>query len=185
MRCAECGAELRRTTEPIVESYKGEIISVDGIEHMQCDSCGYYELSLEDADRLSSAIADEYAHRMGLLSPADIRGLRKALGMSQREFEKMIGVSSPTASRWETGAVQQSKPVDNLMRILRDVPEARSLLMERTVSKFQSRSYQSDIETSIHRNGGNVAPHNGGYGKILEFKRTKSGFESTIGAKEA
>ena len=54
--------------------------------------------------------------------------MRSDLGLTQHEFESLLGVSKPTASRWENGASQQSITANNLMRLIRDVPEARKYL---------------------------------------------------------
>lgn len=128
MICSECGGALRETREPIVEEYRGERFSVSGIRHFVCDSCGSYELLAEGADLLSQKIADQYAARHELLTPAEIKEARKSLGLTQVEFERLLGVSSPTCSRWENGAVQQSKSSDRLIRLIADVPGAKEYL---------------------------------------------------------
>lgn len=43
----------------------------------------------------------------------------------------MLGVSSPTVSRWETGYMQQTLMADNLMRLVGQLPGAATLLMRR------------------------------------------------------
>lgn len=93
-----------------------------------CDSCGSYELLAEDADLMSQKIADQYAARHELLTPAEIKEARRSLGLTQVEFERLLGVSSPTCSRWENGAVQQSKSSDRLIRLIADVPGAKEYL---------------------------------------------------------
>lgn len=117
MRCMDCGAELRRTTEPITEVYKGYSLTVCGIEHYVCDSCGEYEVDPDAANELSQALLAEYARARGLLAPHEIRSIRKRLGMTQAEFEELLGVSTPTVSRWETGAAAPSKSVCKLMQL--------------------------------------------------------------------
>lgn len=144
MRCAECGSELRETSEPIIETYRGESITINGIRHMQCDRCGEYELSADEADRLSRMLADEYARRHGLLSPSEIRSLRKSLGMTQRQFEEAVGVTSPTCSRWENGTSQQSRTADRLMRVMRDVPGVVDHLTS-SGSKVVTGRYEGEI----------------------------------------
>lgn len=102
MFCAECGHDMRLTSEPMRETFRGEEFVVDGIERYVCDECGEYSISPEMADRLTERLAREYAMRHGLLAPDEIRGVRKALGLRQSEFERVLGVSTPSASRWET-----------------------------------------------------------------------------------
>lgn len=131
MRCLECGAEMRWTDEPITEEYRGENITVSGIGRYVCDQCGNDEMAAKDAERLARSLASEYAHARGLLSPDEIKEFRTSIGITQKEFERMVGVSSPTVSRWESGAMQQSKPVDNLIRAMRDHREVLYDSLER------------------------------------------------------
>lgn len=145
MRCTECGSEMRFTSEPIKEKYKGEELTVNGTSRWVCDKCGNDVMDASEADRLGRKLANAYATSNGLLSPDEIRELRKSLGMGQKDFERLLGVSSPTVSRWETGSVQQSKPVDNLMRVIRAVPEARRLLLEKAETQYKSSAYSTEI----------------------------------------
>lgn len=138
MICCECGHEMRLTNEPMRETYRGEEIVVDGIERWSCDDCGNYVVPLEQADRLSRSLADAYAEEHHLLSPGEVRSARRELGMTQKEFESMLGVSSPSASRWESGKVAQSKPVDLLIRVARDVIGAAEYLIGETAGKVAS-----------------------------------------------
>ena len=127
MRCMECGKEMQFTTAPMTEIYRGEKITVKGIEHYICE-CGNDEMTAAEATKLAHALASQYAKAHGLLSPSDIKDLRSDLGLTQREFESLLGVSKPTGSRWENGASQQSITANNLMKLIRDVPEARKYL---------------------------------------------------------
>ena len=130
MRCLECGAEMRHERGPVTESYRGEAFTVDGIDRWVCDACGNDEMTAAEAEKLARGLAGEYARAHGLLSPDEVRALRTSLGLRQKDFERLMGVSSPTASRWETGAVQQSVMANKLMTLLRDCPAAREQMFE-------------------------------------------------------
>lgn len=123
MRCMDCGSEMRWTTERIVEEYRGVRVSAEGIGHFVCDGCGEYELDAKEAKKLSLQLASGFARAKGLLTPLEIRAIRKGLGLTQTQFEKILGVSTPTASRWETGAMVPSKSVCKLMMLLSANPE--------------------------------------------------------------
>ena len=123
MLCMDCGLQMRLSTEPIVEKYKGVSVTVTGVEHYVCDSCGEYQLDAAAADELSKQLIEGYARQCGLLTPNQIREARKRLGMTQTEFEAALGVSTPTASRWETGVMPPSKPVCKLIQALIDKQE--------------------------------------------------------------
>lgn len=98
MRCTECGSEMRFTSEPMKEIYKGEEFTVASIERWVCDKCGNDVMKANEADRLGRELADAYATRKGLLTPAEIHKLRESFGMNEKFFENPVGVSSPTVS---------------------------------------------------------------------------------------
>lgn len=171
MRCTECGSEMRFTSEPMKEIYRGEEFTIAGIERWTCDKCGNDVMRADEADRLGRELIDAYAVRKGLLTPREIRELRESLGMSQKDFENLIGVSSPTVSKWETGAVQQTKPADNLMKLIRDVPQARRRMLEKTETQYKSTAYESEID-AVNENpfGSSTLRYN--LNKIIEFRQT-------------
>jgi len=64
----------------------------------------------------------------GLLTPDEIRDLRRSLGVAQAALERLLGVGPKTVVRWEKGTVFQSATADRLMRLLIAKPELVSLL---------------------------------------------------------
>lgn len=130
MVCLECGGDMVLSTEPLTEMYKGEEITVSGLEYFICSNCGEVVMSAEMADKQAREMARVYASRHALLSPAEITSLRKKLGLTQAQFESLIGVSRPTVCRWERGSSQQSETANILMRMIRDVPGAARYLMQ-------------------------------------------------------
>lgn len=115
MWCANCGGDLERREDVVEALFKGERISV-ACERNVCAHCGESVFSADEADAYYEALDAEYRRRHGLLSPSQIRLIRETLDLSQKEFEQILGVSSPTVSRWETGAVIQPKMADNFLR---------------------------------------------------------------------
>ena len=118
MFCPDCGCDMIMSTEPITEEYKGERIAVSGIEHHLCPGCGEYAIEAKGAKILAHEIVCEYAKMKGLLTPDQVASVRKKTGLNQSDFQKMIGVTGVTVSRWETGKSQQSKLADNFLRII-------------------------------------------------------------------
>lgn len=123
MLCMECGAEMRWTDDTIEEDYRGGRFAVEGVAHWQCDACGNYHLNADGCTAMSRSLATQYAAAHGQMAPGEIRELRRSLGLTQRDFEAIMGVSSPTCSRWEGGSMQLSGPAAALMRVYRDHPE--------------------------------------------------------------
>lgn len=135
MLCMECGSKMRVSSEPIVEEYKGVSITATGIEHYVCDQCGEYELGPEASGELSRQLAEGYARARGLLTPSQIRTARMELGLTQAEFESILGVSTPTASRWENGAMAPSKSVCRLIEVYVNNPK---LIQSRVLDELES-----------------------------------------------
>ena len=118
MFCPDCGCDMVMSVEPIAEEYRGERITVCGIEHYVCPECGEYAISAGESKRLAHEVVCEYARTQGLLTPDQIAAIRKKTGLNQNDFQKMIGVNGVTVSRWETGKAQQSKMADNFLRVV-------------------------------------------------------------------
>ena len=140
---------MRRTTEPMVEKYKGHTFEVHGIDRWVCDTCGNDDMSAEMADKWGAAIARERARIDGLLTPQEIRDIRHRAGLTQAQLEKVIGVSSPTVSRWETGAMLPSGPVCKLLRVLDASRDAKDKMLEMAEIKSDAdQSYEVGV-TSV------------------------------------
>ena len=139
MLCIECGSEMVKCTDSIKEVFRGEELTITGIEHYRCESCGEVLFTAEEGKKYDKAISEQYAMRTDLLSPNDIKEVRKKYNLSQQEFQQVLGVSSPSVSRWETGKAPQSKPVDLLIRAYKDSP----LLAEERIKQLGiSKSFQ-------------------------------------------
>ena len=153
MRCLMCGGELYETSAPMIEEYRGERFKIDGIKRHVCRECGEDVMSAEMADRLAKELVDAYAHAHGLLTPSEIRGVRTRFGLRQSDFERLLGVSTPTCSRWETGAVQQSRTADKLMRVIRDVPGVYEYLADdsKQLSVIAGAKHSEEHTSSVDR----------------------------------
>ena len=61
--------------------------------------------------------------KAGLLTPEEIVCIRKKLGLSQSELERLFGLGPKVVTRWETGRVVHSKAADVALRLLALDPE--------------------------------------------------------------
>lgn len=66
----------------------------------------------------------------GLLTPDELRGIRRKYGLKQPEFERLLGVGANTVVRWERGTVPQGSAADSLLRLLDEFPENARFLAE-------------------------------------------------------
>jgi len=62
--------------------------------------------------------------RVTTFKPADVKAIRKKLGMSQPEFAMMIGVSVATLRNWEQGRRVPEGPARALLRVAAENPKA-------------------------------------------------------------
>ena len=158
MICPECGKPMVQSTDSITTKIHGAKVTVNGIAHWKCPSCEEVLFDAEEGKKYDTAVIDEYSKSMGLLSPSEIKSIRKKSQLTQREFEKVLGVTSPTVSRWETGKVCQSKVADNLMRALDENEGAMSKAMQRAgvikpsrkdIIEFPSKAKQAESSTAV------------------------------------
>lgn len=90
----------------------------------QCRSCG--ELLFDN--QADSQVDDAVRAELKLLVPSQIRQGRMQLGLNQADLAKRIGASEGTISRWETGALIQSRTSDHLLRLFFDLSQVREAL---------------------------------------------------------
>lgn len=132
MICLECGSDMHVSSDPITENFRGEELTIAGLTYHLCDHCGEIMFDAQEGEKYDALLVEQYAKRVGLLTPCEIKQIRKKYGINQQEFEKILGISTPSVSRWETGRVPQSKPVDILMRILDTHPDVMEERMRQT-----------------------------------------------------
>lgn len=130
--CMECGSEMRETIEPMKSEFRGIELAVSGIRHDHCDECDDDMIPADQLDLYEEKLLEAYRQATGLLLPSEIRALRRSLGLTQEQFQTVLGVGKTTVSRWETGRVVQLKPEDNLMRAMLDHPDIAQELIERS-----------------------------------------------------
>ena len=79
-----------------------------------CNSCGFEFLDHEAETLQHEAIC---AH-LDVLTPKEIRGIRKMHGMSRAEFSKVTGLGEATLNRWENAILIQNTGNDRYLRLL-------------------------------------------------------------------
>jgi len=125
--CHDCGKEVN----VIVGNYQfkevGLPVVLMGIELVRCDNCGTTEPIIPNLNGLMDAIAYAVISDKCKLDGAEIRFLRKYLGMSAAEFSQLIHVDPATISRWENGPQNPGPQADSLIRltVLNNTPTLR------------------------------------------------------------
>ena len=130
--CFDCDGDTRPVSREHTFTYG---IGADAAEltvtlpvHV-CPSCGFECLDDEGETLKHEAVC---AH-LGVLTPDEIRGIRKMYGMSRADFAKITGLGEATLNRWENALLIQNTANDRYLRLLRDAKNLR--LLERLTAK--------------------------------------------------
>jgi len=115
--CSDCGreAKVERGIYRFRESGLDNVV-LKGIEIIKCPGCGNEEPIIPNLDRLLRTIAVAIVTSRLPLTGAEVRYLRKYLGMSGEQFARILHTDKSTLSKWETGAVNLGSKSDLLIR---------------------------------------------------------------------
>ncbi|MFZ5829212.1 MAG: type II TA system antitoxin MqsA family protein [Planctomycetota bacterium] len=128
--CPECRKrEVWPATVPHTSQVKHDgrlyVVEVAGLRVPRCSACG--ELVFDNG--ADEQVAQALREKLGLLSGNQIRENREQLGLSQRVLAEHLGVAVETISRWENGALTQTRAMDRYLRVYFGVPAARTALI--------------------------------------------------------
>lgn len=107
--------------------YKGHTTELDS-HYSICDACGCEQTNatqMRDNKRAMLAFKKEVD---GLLTGDEIKKIRLLLGITQNEAATIFGGGTVAFSKYENNDVMQSVPMDRLLRVANEVPEAFSVL---------------------------------------------------------
>lgn len=126
-------------------SYKNVRINIERFEHSVCSHC---ETSLTDSNqsKTNKLLVSDFRRIVdGLLPSYEIHRIRKKLKLNVKDASKIIGGGGIAFSKYETGVVNQSLAVDNLLRVLDENPA----LLTTLESYRKQRELASSISTEI------------------------------------
>jgi putative zinc finger/helix-turn-helix YgiT family protein len=106
--------------------YEGKLYKVKAtkVPVERCENCGSTTYGVESEERIDAALRDQ----LGLLQPQVIRKNRSELGLKQEQFASALGCAGESISRWESGAIVQSRAVDRMLRAYFELPQLREFL---------------------------------------------------------
>ena len=79
-----------------------------------CDACEFEYLD-EESERL---MHETICSHLGVLSPREIRSIRRNLGMTRKDFALVTGLGTASLNRWENGLSIQTHGYDRYLRLL-------------------------------------------------------------------
>jgi hypothetical protein len=125
----------------IQKNHDGRVydLHIADLPAVQCSACGEVYFSSESDERISAALREH----LGLLTPEQLRTNLAALHLTQKEAADRIGVAPETMSRWLSGAMIQSRAMDNLLRGFFGCSELRghlsAAIIDRSFGVIQER----------------------------------------------
>jgi len=130
-RCHHCGQRsLKRTTmpyeHPVTHDGREVTIRIPDLSVVHCTNTNCqpehpHDTILTDDDATHRIDLETY-RQLGLLTPQEIRENRERLGLTQQELADLLRLGGNSLSRWESGAIYQSRSLDTLLRIVFNEP---------------------------------------------------------------
>jgi len=118
LTCPLCGnTGIKTSWKPDVYSYgTGEAMVELTVEVpvRRCEACDFEYLD-DEAERLKHGAICQH---LGVLSPDEIRYIRKELGMTRAKFAQVTGFGEASLNRWENGLTIQTHANDRYLRLL-------------------------------------------------------------------
>jgi HTH-type transcriptional regulator/antitoxin MqsA len=116
------GKHMIRDVRPMEFTYKGQAVTIQMPGWYCADSDESIhtgeDMAVSDAALRSLKIKVEK-----LLTPEEIKRIRQALGLTQREAGEVIGGGPNAFQKYESGEVLLSKGMSNFLRVLEKHPE--------------------------------------------------------------
>lgn len=127
--CPECGGRVL-VGRHIIDVHIGRrTVAVEG-DFLRCEGeCREVYFAPGEMDAAMISASNTIRSEEGLLTPAEIRRFRKRIGLTQPQLEELLGAGPKTVTRWEKGTVIQNGATDTLLRVLHEVPEALTYLL--------------------------------------------------------
>lgn len=126
--CGEGHLHARMGVQTV--DYRGQSGQI-AFHYTECDACGSEQANAaqsRDNKRVMIAFKKQVD---GLLSGAEIRALREALGITQADAARVFGGGPVAFAKYEADDVAQSEAMDKLLRLVLEVPDAWRWLSER------------------------------------------------------
>lgn len=153
-QCPICGYnEIKEKSITETFEYKGKTTEIKDYIVFECPDCGESFVDSKTIKNTEKIIRDFQRKVDGLLTSDEIKKIRKSLGFTQKDLGTILGGGEKSFARYESGKVTQSKAMDNLIRIIFNMPEAIEVLKNNNINQtsFSSRiTYNYDGQNQTH-----------------------------------
>ena len=140
--CEECDKEIEYKITSRKDTYnvKGEPIEIEA-KIAVCPVCNseLFEPYLENNNLKKAYLT--YMNEHGLVTPDEVKGIRKKYGLSQALFAKSLGLGEATVQRYENGSIP-NKVNSDLIKTVKD-PKKFLEILEKNKNKLAPTDYNS------------------------------------------
>lgn len=140
--CPECSGTMIRETRPYTVKYKG-LSSVVDLPGWYCAECGEAVFIGKDMDAADRELVKLKAKAEHLLSPDQVRRIRKKLSLTQEEAGRLLGGGPNAFHKYESAQVTTSQAVSNLLVLLDANPGMLRILRECGAGSLRERRPRS------------------------------------------
>ena len=143
LRCPDCGGTFERQWEDTTIPYGTGQDEADipvRLPVYTCVDCGLQTLD-EEGERLEH---EAVCHFHGVLSPREIKSIRKTHGMTREDFAELTGIGESSLGRWERALNVQSIAYDRYLRLLQR-PAVFSLLQKGLFTNQNPQASTSNV----------------------------------------
>ena len=132
--CPECGHSMvRDEARPFTISYKG-LSATFPMPGFYCVNCGEGVHNGKDMEVSDHNFNLLKAQAENLLSPTEVRRIRKKLRLNQEAAGQILGGGPNAFHKYEKGDVLPSQAISNLLRVLEALPNGLEVLQNRQAS---------------------------------------------------
>lgn len=142
--CPDCETGKLRLEQYSDEfDYRGQTLTVDGLQCFVCDHCGAEIIRPEQIRHGDKIFADARRHADGLLTGNEIVRIRENLRLTQRQAAELFGGGANAFSKYERGDVIQSVAMDRLIRMVARFPALIASLAQDAGIAFDGDSVEA------------------------------------------
>lgn len=140
-QCPICGEfQQEHKIKPMTYTYKNNEFVIEQ-PALWCDACGEGIIDSKDNNTVSYLIQKEKARIDGLLTPAEIRDIRKnILNLTQKEAGVLFGGGVNAFNRYELGKLPVPKPLSQLLTVLKNHPNQLSEIQNNSDTQGQDHA---------------------------------------------
>lgn len=126
--CPICDeGHLHARSEMIEVEHAGHTGQIESL-YSECDECGSETATAAQVRDNKRAMIAFKKQADGLMTGADVKAMRQALGLNQDQAARMFGGGPVAFSKYENDDVVQSEPMNNLLKVAHRFPIVAAFL---------------------------------------------------------